>query len=150
IAAIAGRLAAEDFRFSPPRAVLNAVKSANQSVFQEFRGEGGTTLSLFLHSPENGAFIVNVGDSRVYSYASTSRLVQLTRDDTIAAEVGQLNAISKSALSELEFGEHLTQYIGLGPDLVPKLRELSFAKDAVDGLVMVTDGVWRVSESILA
>src|SRR5207247_6074210 len=44
IAAIAAKLAAEDLGFSTPRIVLDAVKAANQRVFQELRGEGGTTL----------------------------------------------------------------------------------------------------------
>ena len=66
-----------------------AAEEANESVYRFAGGYGGATLSAVLVS-ELGAFIVNVGDSRIYAevQASGVQLRRLTIDDSLAEIVG--------------------------------------------------------------
>jgi len=131
----------------PNSAFLRAIRSANEQIYKQFHGDGGATLSAFLITT-NKCVAVNSGDSRIYSIGPNGRVVQLSVDDTIAAEVGQVASISVSRLEQLEFGEQLTQYIGVGPDL--RLQEIDRRiQGQNETILLLSDGAWRSSNGVL-
>ena len=125
-------------------AFLFAIRQANAEIFRRHHGNGGTTLAAVLLY-RNKCLSINVGDSRIYGVNSKNQVAQLSTDDTVATEVGQqLASISPSALDKLEFGEQLTQFIGIGSDL--RLRETQWkSMELKEKIILLSDGAWRSS-----
>ena len=111
-----------------------AAEEANESVYRFAGGYGGATLSAVLVS-ELGAFIVNVGDSRIYAevQASGVQLRRLTIDDSLAEIVGGN-------------GRDLLQFIGMGEGLRVKAREVL---DEASKVLITSDGVHFVDQNTL-
>lgn len=108
-----------------------AVKDANDSVYTYAGGYGGATLSAFFIS-EDGAIIVNVGDSRIYA-DSGGHLKRLTRDDSMAEMVGGS-------------GRELLQFIGMGDSLKVRCAPIY---DEYARVILTSDGVHFVSQETL-
>jgi len=72
--------------------LVNAVKAANQAVYEQVPNSGTTlTCALILG---NRAYLAHVGDSRAYLFAN-NRLRQITQDHSLVdrlVEVGQISA----------------------------------------------------------
>ena len=96
-----------------------AVHDANDIVFEEYNGKGGTTLSSVVIDDSN-CLIANVGDSRVYRLLNDNTVEQLTLDDTLERKLGDLNIPAPPR----EFMQ-LLQFIGMG-------KELTFPVISVD------------------
>jgi len=126
----------------PRTAFLRAIHNANEQIYQRFHGNGGTTLSAVLLR-RSECVGMNIGDSRIYSVGSSGRLVQLSVDDNIAKEVGRVAAISPTRIKQLEFGEQLTQYLGVGPELQPQIIDPPLGPG--ETFILASDGAWRSS-----
>lgn len=127
---------------APKDALVCSVEKANEEIFSHFHGNGGTTLSAAMILSEGQCFGVNVGDSRIYSLKLGSSFIQLTTDDNVATEVQHLVAINPD---QLEFGEHLTQFVGIGPEIRIRAQQLLLGADIDSRLVLASDGAWRAT-----
>lgn len=115
--------------------IRKAVFAADEAVFAQFRGEGGSTLVALVIRPGFSAHWVSVGDSRVYGSNGKS-LVQMSVDDTIAGQLGKnLEGVPEQS--------KLLQYIGMGSELEPHITELGHG--AADAVLLTTDGVHYLS-----
>jgi PPM family protein phosphatase len=128
-----------------PNAVEDVVQQANRHVFERLREQGGSTLSLVVSSVRS-SFAINVGDSRIYRLEK-QRVVQLSSDDTIGNEL-RLLAGSGAQVSGGLFAHHLSQYLGLGGDLVLK-PILQFRLDEGDTIILTSDGVHSLDSRVL-
>lgn len=116
---------------SPMARMKQAAHSANEAVYRDYLGHGGSTLVAVLFSSGMPPTWVSAGDSRIY-LQSGNALKLLTTDDTIA---GQLN---KSGTVPAEHSKIL-QFVGMGKDLEPHVGDV---RDAHEGkLILTTDGV---------
>ncbi len=125
--------------------LATAVVAANKKVYSAAElnpqlQNMGTTLTAVLFDGKR-AGIAHVGDSRAYLVRHIS-IEQLTDDHTVAAEHG------KNGLTEdMERMRHmLTRAIGIAPEVVPDVAELSLAGG--DILIICSDGLFTlVSDS---
>ena len=115
-----------------------AVRAANSTIHSRLGGKGGATLSALLLC-QGIAYIVNVGDSRIYKY-SAGHLSQLTVDDTIAGQLGHK--------VEANAGSNLLQFIGIGEALEVNVVQVSF--DPGDMLLLTSDGVHYLDQGLIA
>ncbi len=115
--------------------IRHAVLDADRAVFEQFRGDGGSTLVALVIRPGHDIHWVSVGDSRVYS-TNGSRFAQVSIDDTIAGQLG------KDA--DAAFGQSkLLQFIGMGAEIEVHIGE--FGTGQVDAVVLTTDGIHYLS-----
>ncbi|OEE41241.1 PP2C family protein-serine/threonine phosphatase [Vibrio anguillarum] len=117
--------------------LLYAVRHANSEVFNEYRGDGGATLSAFIVDSSGNASSVNVGDSRLYVVRG-SNVTQLSTDDTLA---GQLNR----KIEDSPMNGKLLQFIGIGEELEPHQLEVPDLA-SISKIVMTSDGVHYINE----
>lgn len=117
-------------------ALREAVKDANATIFNRFRGEGGATLVGVLVRPKEGVWWVSVGDSRIYRLDGRD-LTQVSVDDTIAGQLAKHDAVEPEQA-------RLLQFVGLGNDLDPHIDEL---KGNPDKVVLTTDGAHYFARS---
>lgn len=124
---------------SPLTQIKQAAHFANEAVYRDYLGRGGSTLVAVLFLPGMPPIWVSAGDSRIYLHSDKS-LKLLTTDDTIA---GQLK---KSGTVPAEHAKIL-QFVGMGKDFEPHVDEV---RDAQEGeLLLTTDGVhFLESESV--
>lgn len=108
---------------NPSRELAVAGEHANDAIHRRWRGREGATLSVLLQTG-NGAWLLNVGDSRIYGI-KTNEVSLLTRDDVLAALPGQL-----------------LQFIGMGKDMTahvmpipPGYTQILITSDGVHGYV---------------
>jgi PPM family protein phosphatase len=116
---------------SPLTQMKQAAHFANEAVYRDYLGRGGSTLVAVLFLSGMPPIWVSAGDSRIYLQSGKS-LKLLTTDDTIA---GQLN---KSGTVPAEHSKIL-QFVGMGKDFEPHVDEV---REAHEGeLILTTDGV---------
>lgn len=112
--------------------VVISVIEANDTVFEKYKGSGGSTLSAIVIDPKEGALGVNVGDSRIYSMEDQS-LSQMTVDDTLAGQFAQGDE------NHYRHNE-LLQYIGMEQGIEPHI--ISLPTDSKPSSILLTsDGV---------
>ena len=120
--------------FSSPLAQMKqAAHFANEAVYRDYLGRGGSTLVAVLFLPGMPPIWVSAGDSRIYLQSGKS-LKLLTTDDTIA---GQLN---KSGTVPAEHSKIL-QFVGMGKDFEPHVDEVEVREAHEGELILTTDGV---------
>lgn len=122
---------------SPMARMKQAAHSANEAVYRNYLGRGGSTLVAVLFSAGMPPAWVSAGDSRIYLQSGNS-LKLLTTDDTIA---GQLN---KSGEVPAEHSKIL-QFIGMGKGLEPHVGDVKEAREGQ--LILTTDGVHFLEKS---
>ncbi|WP_161556517.1 PP2C family protein-serine/threonine phosphatase [Xanthomonas dyei] len=113
-----------------------AVRDANDLVHFQSGLTGGTTLVALLIVEGSPPCWTSVGDSRLYLV--TDKLVQLSKDDTIA---GQLGRRANIALEQSK----LLQFVGVGEQLEIYVENV-FA-DQEDTALLTTDGVHFLERS---
>ncbi|WP_281966791.1 PP2C family protein-serine/threonine phosphatase [Roseovarius nanhaiticus] len=116
---------------SPWVRMKQAANSANEAVYRDYLGRGGSTLVAVLFLSDTPPIWVSAGDSRIYLQSGKS-LKLLTTDDTIA---GQLN---KSGTVPAEHSKIL-QFVGMGKDFEPHVSDVREAQEG--NLILTTDGV---------
>lgn len=126
------------FRHSPPEYRLNlAVNAANEFVHEYSLSNGGATLSALLIDDQTHAFLLNVGDSRIYATLKDlpdRNAERLTVDDSLEEAVGG-------------HGKELLQFIGMGDGLVPHISSLPAM---IDKAVITSDGVHFIGLPLLS
>lgn len=117
--------------------VTRAMLAANEAVYQQYGGRGGTTFVALVASHLSGMFWASAGDSRLYSF-SEGKLSQVSVDDTIAGQLGKQGRVSS---------EHskILQYVGMGKDFFPHIERFSAHADQV--FLLTTDGVHFLAEN---
>jgi PPM family protein phosphatase len=122
-----------------------ALQLANERVFGESsitpECEGmGCTLSAITVAG-NLAVIGHVGDSRIYLYRN-KELVQLTRDDSVVAQLISAGEITADDVSSHPMRNMLTQSVGAAEEVA--IQILDFWLQPGDRLLMTSDGVHGV------
>lgn len=139
--ALSGFVAALIFsaEFNLEDRIRSALETANQMVFERFRGKGGTTISAIITSQMNEAVAFNVGDSRIYEFSPKRSIKQISIDDTLGGALAQLGSGRPSDNSN-----QLIQFLGMGGGLLePHIMPLSpFAEDK--GYILATDGAYHL------
>ncbi len=107
----------------------SALIAANESVYRRYLSNGGTTLSVLLLLEGGGGYWASVGDSRIY--AMESALVQLSKDDTIAGQLGKQRGVAEHS--------KLLQYIGIGSSLEVSVSAVTPGQQGM--ALLTTDGV---------
>jgi serine/threonine protein phosphatase PrpC len=134
------------------RAMKAATEYANHRLWQEFHGEGGTTLvAVMLHQRET--HVCTVGDSRLFSYAPDTGLEQLSRDDTLGGALAAIENGQQGYRPTFDLGgsehEKLVQFLGMGPDLEPHLFALRTRDSERKFLLLCSDGAYRPPGELL-
>lgn len=136
-----------------------AVERANRSVHEhgltltERQGAPtlGTTLAAVAYVVEDGRdqlVVINVGDSRVYRLRD-HRLVRLTTDHSLVAELVEAGAITSEEAIEHPERHILTRAVGVAPDVEPTVHRAEPLPG--DRLLLCSDGLYNeVPESELA
>jgi len=101
------------FRHKMPLERLElAADIANMALYEISKGRGGATLSAVLVTSDQGAFTLNIGDSRIYAVVTGDRgeeVTRLTIDDSLEEIVGGN-------------GKDLLQFVGMGVGLKPHVK----------------------------
>lgn len=122
-----------------PNRMAIAASHSNMTVHEKYYGRGGATLSALAIGLNGNVECINIGDSRIYTYTKAG-IKQLTRDDTIAAQLP----------FNTDFADHsneLLQYIGMGPGIA--LNSISIpSADRVQTL-LTSDGLHFVGDAVL-
>jgi serine/threonine protein phosphatase PrpC len=108
----------------PDERLRLGIEAANKAIYQQYRGDGGTTITALLVS-HSGIVGASVGDSRIYSYSKPSRLKQISVDDTIAGELGRQKKTDPANLDLEPFSHRLAQFVGVGDDMETGLYKLN-------------------------
>ena len=111
-----------------------AIQSANASVYDEFGGRGGTTLTAVAFADPRVAHAVHVGDSRLYRSSQSENLTLVSEDQTLAG----LAQSEGSHVDEDELDNRLLQYVGIGPELEPSFYKVTDSDRST--WVLTTDG----------
>ncbi len=125
------------------QALLDAMEQANQSILDiharspDWSQMGATLCGICLI--DNGFYIFNIGNSRVFRYHNQS-LRQLTRDDTLTAALTESG--HKSQIDNLlHEGFYLTSFMG-HPTFNPQIEQgPTFHTN--DILLICTDGLYK-------
>lgn len=119
-----------------------AAISADQAVYERFRGRGGATLSAVACNDRGRWSGVNVGDSRIYGVLEDGSIRQFTIDDTLENQLADLKLPSPPP----EFRQ-LLQYVGMGAGIEP--RKVDFESVPQTKWFLVTsDGAHSVPQHI--
>lgn len=116
------------------------VGAANELVHREYAGQGGATLSLLLIDERDGAWISNVGDSRVYAIKE-KEIMQLTVDDTVNGRLGgqKVPNIPTNAI---------LQYVGMGSDIEIPTENVSSLSET-HSFLLTSDGAHYPDDSVI-
>jgi len=124
-------------------AFRNYFRLVNRRIFElsntDRKLEGmGTTLTV-AYSVGLRLFVVHAGDSRVYLYHG-GKLLQVTRDHTIAQELATVGQITPAEVRTHKLRNVLTNYIGSpGEGIDAEIHRLDLADG--DRLLACTDGL---------
>lgn len=120
------------------RRAMAAIAYANDQVFKFALGKGGSTFSAVLIDHDRRPLLVNIGDSRIYSFSGNSPVERLTRDDSLAEAVGG-------------HGRELLQFVGMGEGMQAHILPIPHN---VENLALTTDGIHFIDapvfESVLS
>lgn len=142
--ASAGAVLCSPAALSPENRMQQAILSANRTVFDKYRGRAGAVLAAALVDGEtlNQSPVIGwVGDARVYGLTANNGFVQLTRDDTVAAQIEALEGAAPEAMNQP------LQAIGVKPDVRPNI---AFVSPEVLRLLLVSDGVHRIDPTAMS
>src|SRR5262249_32771163 len=125
--------------------LARAVQQANIEIHDmamivpELRGMATTLTALALD--EGRLCIAHVGDTRLY-HLRDGRLVQLTKDHTVAAERVRLGLLSPRRARH--HPEHSTLTRSLGRELIVAIDRISTRVFRDDALLVCSDGLYNV------
>jgi protein phosphatase len=119
-------------------AAANARIHETSSRRHELEGMGSTGVAA-LFGPDGRAWIVNVGDSRAYRLRE-GRFEQLTRDDSVVADLVEAGAITPEEARLHPRRNELRRALGVGPEVEIQLYEIPVLPG--DRYLLCTDGLW--------
>lgn len=118
-------------------AVANDVIIKEAAAKPELRGMG-TTVTAAEFMPNGGVTIGHVGDSRAYLFRE-GQLAQITKDHSVVAEYLRAGSIRPEDVATHPQRSMLTRAVGLDPDLVVDVIEISVLEG--DRLLLCSDGL---------
>jgi len=134
-------LSAAAGRPSVAEALEEAVRRANQVIFEERPGTGaahpGTTLTAAVIRGSH-CLVAHVGDSRLYLVRS-GLLQQTTTDDTWAHELVQRKEMKAEDVANWPHRNQLTKAVGIAPSVQPAMVQFDLQED--DVLLLCSDGL---------
>jgi PPM family protein phosphatase len=116
-----------------------AALAANQAVYRSLSGRGGATLSAVMVGLPGTVVGVNAGDSRIYGLTRSRDVKQLSRDDNVAALLGQQEGFGAN---------QLVQFVGMGDGIAPRIIDAD--QNEFDSILITTDGVHCASPATFA
>lgn len=128
---------------SIPQMLRSGIEAANDAVFAEFRGRGGTTLTAVAVSQRGDAWSVHAGDSRLYGFGRERLLEMLSLDDTLNAVIHR----SDPKLDEDNLDNRLLQFVGIGKEFSPHLYRLESRQDQT--WMVTSDGIHGLGKQVL-
>lgn len=152
IASIITNLAQQQGRRSLDDLAVALVRRADDLVRKELQGRGATTLVMLLATASGHLVCANVGDSRAYSWdSSSSKLDQVTIDDTIENELKDLPGNPDALIRARGLQGRLSQAIGESGRTADELRVQKYTKERFRlGAVLGSDGLWRAARDFEA
>ena len=120
--------------------LVAAALRGNATVYDKYRGEGGATLVAALVIDKSPVRWLSVGDSRVHLLVGAA-LTQLSKDDTIAGQLGKPTAAGLDRSS-------LLQFIGIGDQLEPHIGVVE--REGGGTVFLTSDGVHFIDAAWLA
>lgn len=121
--------------------LAEAVRQANDVVFRQFGGEGGTTLTALVSFNNGANWVVHVGDSRLYIIDENNALKLLTVDDTV---VGVAN---NGSIDEDLLDNRLLQFVGVGDDIEPHIFLVHDSENY--DFILTSDGAHTLGRKLL-
>lgn len=126
-----------------PKALLRALTSANQRIFQEAEDEPrysgmGTTMSAVVVQGE-WAYVAQVGDSRVYLLREKTGLMQITQDHSLVAEQVRSGLISEEEARTHSLKNLITRAVGIKESVNVDLFAVRLKRH--DTLLICSDGL---------
>ncbi|MEL6644095.1 MAG: protein phosphatase 2C domain-containing protein [Pseudomonadota bacterium] len=116
-------------KLRPEQRLEDAARSANLAVRSSVGG--GSTLSAVLFV-EDAVYLINVGDSRIYTYSKEEGVRRQTTDDNLKEFAGGSD-------------ERLLQFIGMGDGMRPHIRRVDTHFDLI---FLTSDGVHSLSADL--
>ncbi len=122
--------------------LITSIKNSNKEVFKrafsqpEYYGMGTTLTGCYIY--KNKAFIIHVGDSRLY-IKRDSKLKLLTSDHTIVGELFRRGEISYDATFNHPQRNYLTNVIGVAEDMEPDFYTYKILPK--DIIIICSDGL---------
>jgi protein phosphatase len=143
-ATIAGQLAHAGAAVvgAPGPALESAVKVANRAILETVRAHPedkgmGTTCTAAVFGPAHLS-VAQVGDSRAYLLRH-GRLSQLTRDQTMAAEMVDAGLLQPDEVPRFKYRHVLSQALGTDGRLNPVITDLDLEEG--DRVLLCSDGL---------
>jgi protein phosphatase len=122
------------------RAVQDACHTVWQaSMADEGRQGMGTTAAMMVICGRN-AFVVHVGDSRVYLIRN-GQLHQLTEDHSLVSEMLRQGILTKNNAENYPFANFVTRAVGIQPQVEPDILHIELMDD--DTYLLCSDGLTR-------
>lgn len=120
----------------------DSLSKVNENIYQKGKNEPsltgmGTTICA-LYFFQKYAFVVHVGDSRIYRLRK-GRLEQLTEDHSLVAELVSLGAMKFEEGKSFPYKHILTRAIGTHPSVEPSVSYLAVRPD--DCFLLCSDGL---------
>jgi protein phosphatase len=125
------------------RMLQESALACHESLLQRSRDEGGgrqfaTTITLFLGLWPH-AYLLQVGDSRCYVFMN-GQLTQITRDQTVAQDLIDTGALTRTVAESSRWAHVLSSAIG-GPAAAPVVTRVVRDWGAV--ILLCSDGLTR-------
>lgn len=133
---------------NPFQILKGAVQYANQKLLEKARESMdytgmGTTLVIATIDEERGlAYVVNVGDSRLYKVGSS--MEQITTDHSLVEEMVHLGELSREEARNHPDKNIITRAIGVSERVEPDYFDTTFSKG--ECLLLCSDGLTNMLE----
>lgn len=137
---------------APAHSLHRAVISANDTILDEARAHPeargmGTTCTAAIVSPDRIA-LAQVGDSRAYLLRD-GQLRQLTRDQTVAAQLVETGVLEPAQVRDFPFRNVLSQALGTRGQVNPVITDEDLREG--DRVLLCSDGLYEpVSNDAIA
>lgn len=144
---------------------INNVINEEAQKTPDYQGMGTTLVTALVH-PEY-ILIANVGDSRAYVTTNDHKLMQITEDHTLVAELYRQGELSEAELEAHPNKNILMQAIGTEPEIVVDIFDLEggiphqillctdgltdmVTKEKIEEILMISTDLELVAKSLIA